>query len=161
MKESIFQYELKKTIEEAGGICYKFPDSIMTSETRFIPPKPADLIAIIDRRAILIECKIIKEVKNIYSHFFGNTKEKKEKINWQDYHQVKELYKFFEKGNDAYYAINLKIPRQINKLILIHIKTFYNIFIEKNVITKEELIQLAENGTQGTKKRFPGIVKKI
>lgn len=161
MKESIFQYELKKTIEEEGGWAEKFPDMPKTGDTRFIPKKPADLIAVVNKKPVLIECKIIKEVKNIRPNFFGNTKEKKEKVHWTQYHQVKELIRFYHQGCDSYYAINLRTPRKINQLILLHIEQFLSMFLTKEIITKDELLKLADFGIKGAKKRFPGLTKKL
>jgi hypothetical protein len=161
MHEKIFQGELKKSIEAEGGLCYKFPDMILTQNTRFIPEKPADLIAVVNNKPILIECKMIKEIKNIRPNFFGNTKEKKEKVHWSEYRQVKELFKFYKNGNDAYYAINLRVSRKINQLILIHIEMFLSYFLSNDMITKEKLIELGRQGIEGSKGLFTGITKKI
>lgn len=161
MKESIFQGELKNSIIEEGGWCEKFPDGIRTKETRFIPSKPADLIAVVDQKPILIECKIIKEIKNIRPHFFGNTKERKEKIHWSEYHQVKELAKFHKQGCRAYYAINLRIPRKENQLFFLPISWFFSYFSKNEMIEKCQLLLLASDGITGKKKRFKGITKKL
>jgi len=157
MKETVFQQELKKTIEEAGGWCKKFPDSIRTAQTRFIPEKPADLIAYIENTNILIECKMIKKIKSIPYSFFGNTKEKKNKVHWEEYHQYKELIEFTEKTNGmAYYAINIRVqePKRINKMILINVHYFKQLFSFNDRIEKEDLEMMSHVGINGGYQRF-------
>lgn len=155
MRESQFQQELKKTFEDAGCWSIKIPDSIRTKETRFIPKKCADLIAVVDGTPILIECKQIKEIKDIKFNFFGNTKEKKEKLHWREYHQYKELKKFEKKGRGyAYYAINVRTPNKINKLIFLSMEQFELIYKNDKPITKAQLLELCKIGIQGKKGRF-------
>ncbi|MGD8305195.1 MAG: hypothetical protein PVF17_00950 [Ignavibacteria bacterium] len=163
MKESVFQYELKKTIEDEGGWCEKFPDMPRFKGSRFIPEKCADYSATVNGRPILIECKLIKKVEPIHYKFFESSSERKEKLYWTEYHQVRELKRFNDNhpNNQAYYAINLRIPYKVNQLIILHIEMFMSMYLKSDYISKEQLIVLAKNGIHGTKKRFPGITKKL
>ncbi len=152
MKESQFQREVKKTFEEFGHWCEKFPDSIRSADTRFIPSKPSDLIAVIDGKGILIECKLIKKIGRINKNFFGNTKEKKEKVDFREFHQVKELKRFKDTtGNPAFYYINIRLPRQLNSLIALEIDEFISIFSTKDYISKEEVEEHIYLGIPGAK----------
>jgi hypothetical protein len=158
MKESQFHREVINTFEDYGWWCYKIPDSIKTAETRFIPPKPCDLIAI-DQNPILIECKILKKIGRINKKFFANTKEKKQDIPFTEYHQIKELKSFKDTtGNPAFYFINIRIPYKINELIIIEIDELIAMFEYRDYLSKESVEEKIELAIPGYKKMFKSIL---
>ena len=154
MKESIFQGELKKTFESYGVWCEKFPDGIKTRDTRFIPSKPADMIVVGKHSSILVECKQIRKIGKVNRNFFGNDKEKKDKVEFFNYRQVRELVRFSHfTGQKAYYAINIRC-KGVNSLVFWNVNEFIEYFIKNDCIQKEELLFMAKTGIPGRKKLF-------
>lgn len=153
----MFQGELKKTMEHYGVWCAKFPDSIKTAGTRFIPTKPADLIAVCNRTPFLIECKMIKKIGKINYKFFGSTKEKKENLSFSEFRQVKELNKFRANcGYPAFYAINVRVERKYNVLLFFEVSEMEQMFRQKDHISRNELLEHIDLGIRGHKGLFTG-----
>lgn len=140
MREAIFQQELKKTFQNYGYWCYKIPDIIKCSGLRFIPEKPSDLIVIGNNASILIECKQIKKICKIKKTFFANKKDKEQKREFQEYHQVKELLNFSKIiGNAACYMINIRIERKFNIIVYIEINDLIECMNKNEFILIDDL----------------------
>jgi len=157
MKESVFQGELKRTMNNYGVWGAKFPDGIKTAQTRFIPEKPSDFIFVRKGVPFLVECKMIKKIGRINYKFFGSTKEKTEGIPFHEFRQVKEMDKF-RIMNDcpAFYAINVRVERKYNVLIFFELSEALHIFRQKDYISREELLEHMELGIRGYKGMFRG-----
>lgn len=124
MKESIFQVEIKKSIEDAGGWCKKFPDTIRDfknpdSPTRFIPRKPFDLIAVYKGIPVAIECKQMKMWKALNCKVMQSAKDKRDDLPFYEWNQIKELNEFEQKGEgQSFLFLNIRIASpQENVLI--------------------------------------------
>jgi len=118
------------------GWVYKIPDIYPSESTRFIPPKPFDLIIVWENRFMAIEAKAVKNCKS-----FAKNKLKE--------HQLENLDKIIKNGFEAYLLVfNLDIrPHEAYLITLekykeLDIKYLTSKSIKLSDIKKESIIFL-------------------
>lgn len=106
MKEAVFTTEVKNSLEALGCWAHKLTDAVRGPTTRFIPPKPFDLIGSYKGIPFAIETKQMKKWEP-----FG-------KADFQP-SQLKELTRFQKRGQGrSFVMLNVREPRKENLCII-------------------------------------------
>lgn len=99
MKESLFNTEILRSLQDEGAWAYKIadqPTSWTAHATRFTPDKPCDIVAMFLGHGFIIEGKQIKKFEA-----FGLDKIRPS--------QIKNMDEAVDKGNRAFVFLNIRI----------------------------------------------------
>lgn len=131
-KEKNFVSDIMHSLNQMPGLtAYKIPDAPVFEgqKTRFSPTKPFDIVADYCGKFIAIECKMFKEYKAVSLGLFRRQKEGVIKNC-----QLTNLLRH----ECCYVFINIFVPREMNKLIILNRSDIKHI-IDGHTIRKKEL----------------------
>jgi penicillin-binding protein-related factor A (putative recombinase) len=117
MRESIFNRELRKSLEHFGAFAYKIPDSPYDptgSVISFTPKKPFDIVCCYKGIFIAIESKQIKSWKAFNVNSLAD-------------HQKFYLDAVVNSGGLAFVALNVRIAPRTNRLIFFKYRDLENL----------------------------------
>lgn len=135
MRETNFQNQTLKSIRKLGWLAYKIPDMPKGPLTRFIPPKPCDIIADLNGFT-LIECKLFKKLEALTADKFSPS-------------QLAALDEAVQKSLKAFVFLNFKAPaglytpRRVNAVLILNWKE-YGPKIRAAGIDKNQILELVE-----------------
>lgn len=142
MNERIFTLEVVKSLNEQGAWAYKIPDVFgMSEDSRFIPPKPFDIIGIYEGKSFAIECKQFKQYQA-----FG--------LRCMQENQIDHLTEFILKGGNSFVFLNIRITtpgRRKNELLIFRWEDLQSVW-RAGSIKKAELEEMSP--IAGFKSRF-------
>lgn len=130
MNEKHFVTEVKNSLKAAGcSFAYKIPDfpQSMLTGARFNPAKPLDIVAAYGPYFLGIECKQIKEYRNFRASDVRPS-------------QLETLCDLKAKGTAGFIFLNIRIAREVNKLVIFDWATWWPILARDNKIEKASLI---------------------